>query len=132
MRISLRDRLVYASATVRHRGRELFLPNMMIDTGSWGTAIATDVAASAGVVQELEDDVGLVHGISGDESVVSKRIDSLEVDGVTVHNIEIELAPLDYGFPMDGILGLEYLASVGAVLDLSDLLLRVHGAATPE
>jgi hypothetical protein len=76
--------------------------------------------------------VGTVHGIGGEESVVFKRIDSVEVGGVTVQNIEIELAPLDYGFPMDGILGLEYLVHVGAVVDLSDLVLHLPRPATAE
>ena len=47
------------------------------------------------------------------------------VGGLPLADVEIEVGALDYGFPLDGILGLDCLMRFGAVIDVSALELRV-------
>jgi len=42
-----------------------------------------------------------------------------------VTDFEIEVGAMDYGFPADGILGLDYLLRTGALIDLQHLELRL-------
>jgi hypothetical protein len=59
--------------------------------------------------------------VGGTEFVFSKRIDSLTLEGLVVHGIEIEEGAMAYGFELDGILGMDFLLAVGARINLDDL-----------
>jgi hypothetical protein len=41
-----------------------------------------------------------------------------------VPDFEIEVGAMDYGFPADGILGLDFLLRAGALIDLRQLEVR--------
>jgi hypothetical protein len=38
-----------------------------------------------------------------------------------LNGFEVEIGGMDYGFEINGILGMDFLTQAGAVLDLSDL-----------
>jgi hypothetical protein len=48
-------------------------------------------------------------------------IDNLEVDGRQLAQFEIEIAGMDYGFEINGILGMDFLARTGAIIDLAKM-----------
>ncbi len=37
---------------------------------------------------------------------------------ITVHDFEIDVGAMDYGFDIEGIIGMDFLIEVGAVIDL--------------
>ena len=51
----------------------------------------------------------------------SKRVDGLTLGTFELRNFEIEIGTLDYGFAIDGILGINFLHQVGACIDLAKL-----------
>jgi hypothetical protein len=55
---------------------------------------------------------------------LSKRIDQLSVDTLGVADFEIEVGAMDYGFEIDGILGMDFLTKVGAKIDLANLVIE--------
>ena len=124
MRIDLRNRLPYVSAHIEHRGRAITLHDVVVDTGSSGTAFSMEVLASIGVRQEPEDPLDTVRGIGGTERVVLKRLDSLAVGNLMVPGFQIEMSPMAYGFPIQGIIGLDFLTAVGAILDFEAMEFR--------
>jgi hypothetical protein len=51
-------------------------------------------------------------------------VESLALSELSLTDFEIEVGAMDYGFELDGIVGLDFLVRVGAVIDLQAMELR--------
>ena len=122
--IRLAHRLVFVEATVRANGLSIVLKNVMVDTGSGGTIFNTDRMEVLGITQELSDRIVFLRGIGGRESVIRKTVDGIQVGDLLVSSMRIQMGALDYGFPLDGILGLDFLVATKAIIDFSSLEIR--------
>jgi len=127
MRLTLRDGLLFLSATVRYQGKQVTVPNLVVDTGSAATLLSTDAVAPAGIVPEPDDVLHVVRSIAGAEVVFSRRLDGLQVGKRTVTQFEVEIGGVDPAFDINGILGLDFLLRTGAVLDLGTLTIHFPG-----
>jgi hypothetical protein len=116
--------LPYVAVTLRANEQMLTLQQVLIDTGSSGSVFKTDDLKKLGVRVLLTDRLHFLRGIGGEEAVVEKTIDALEVGSLVVAPFRIEMGAVDYGVPMDGILGLNFLLRAQAVIDLNALQLR--------
>lgn len=119
--IQLQDGLPFVSVTLSYQGQQLELKSVLLDTGSAGTIFPTDRLLSVGLQYEPEDMVNRIWGVGGAEFVFTKKIDVLLLGELQVQDFEIEVGAMDYGFEMDGIIGMDFLVQVGAVIDLSRL-----------
>lgn len=124
MKLQLRNGLPFVEVVVDYRRRELKLNNVLLDTGSASTIFSTDKLLMIDLLYEPEDFVHRIRGVGGAEFVFTKRVDRLEMEPLTVHDFEIEVGAMDYGFEIDGIVGMDFLMRVGAVIDLSSMELR--------
>lgn len=79
---------------------------------------SADRLLELGVVPEPSDALHRLRGVGGTEYAFTKRLDLLAVDEMKILDFEIEVGAMDYGFPADGILGLDYLLQAGALIDL--------------
>jgi predicted aspartyl protease len=125
MKIRLEHGLVYLEAALTFRGRSLRLTDTILDTGSSSTIFSADRLLEIGVAPEPFDAVRRLRGVGGTEFAFTKRLDLLTVGDIEVSDFEIEVGAMDYGFPADGILGLDFLLKTGAVIDLRRLELSV-------
>ena len=123
MRLTLRDDLILVSVTVVYQGREVEVPDMVVDTGSATTMLSTDAVAQIGIVPELHDVLHVVRGVGGTEVVFSRRVDRLQVGPRAVEQFEIEVGGIDKAFDINGILGLDFLLRIGAIINLGTLQL---------
>jgi predicted aspartyl protease len=130
MQLILRDDLILVSVTVVHRGQEVKVPDVVVDTGSAATMLPADVVAQIGVVPELDDVLHVVRGLGGTEVVFSRRVDRLQVGPQAIEQFEIEVGGTDEVFDINGILGMDFLLQTGAVIDLGTLRLVFPGRAT--
>jgi hypothetical protein len=112
------------SATLTNEGRQLTLDNVVLDSGSVTTIFATERLALIGISPQPEDVPHEVRGIGGSEYVLDKTIQRLTVGDFSRDNFGIEIGAVDYGFDIDGILGLDFLMQVKAIIDLDRLELR--------
>ena len=62
--------------------------------------------------------------MGGAESVNQKRIDELRVGDLTLPGFRVTLGAMLYGFPIDALVGLDFLRAAGAIVDLARLELR--------
>ena len=63
--------------------------------------------------------------IGGVEFILTKQVDTLAVGPFHVAgNFDIEMAAMDYGLDIDGIIGTDFLMQIGAVIDLAKLEIR--------
>jgi hypothetical protein len=121
----MRHGLPFVSVTIAYRDRQLQLADVLLDTGSAGTVFASDKLLPIGLLYEADDAVHRIRGVGGAEFVFSKRVDSMSLGELSVADFNIEVGAMDYGFELDGILGLDFLTRVGAVIDLAQM--DVHG-----
>ncbi len=80
--------------------------------------------AALGIHPEAGDKIRRIRGVGGVEYVFSRLIDSISISGQELDSVELEFGGLDYGFQMNGILGLDVLMRMGAVLDLKYLTVK--------
>ena len=123
MRLTLRDELPFVTVAVLHHGVTAQVPDVLVDAGSASTLLNADVAASLGIVPEASDRLRTLRGVGGREVVFTRHMDRFEVGSKGLTRFEVEIGGMDYGFAINGILGMDFLASTGAVLNLRDLTL---------
>jgi hypothetical protein len=121
MKLTWHEGLLFATILLEHDGQQLVLPNVLLDTGSVGSIFAADKLMEIGLTYAPDDIVYRVHGIGGTEFVFSKQINRLALGALQVVDFEIEIGAMDYGFALDGIIGLDFLMQVGAILNLATL-----------
>jgi predicted aspartyl protease len=121
MRLQLRDNLPFVSITVNHQGKNIKIKNVLVDTGSGGTILAADVLSKIGIVPQADDTLHTIFGVGGSEVVFTRKIDELKAGTFTIKQFEIEIGGMDYGFNIQGILGMDFLISAGANIDLNQL-----------
>ncbi|HWM89911.1 MAG TPA: aspartyl protease family protein [Thermoanaerobaculia bacterium] len=124
MKIRVEQGLAYVEAVLTFRRRSLRIVNTILDTGSASTIFSADRLLEIGVVPEPSDALRRLRGVGGTEYAFTKSLDLLAMDEMKVLDFEIEVGAMDYGFPADGILGLDYLLRIGALIDLRRLELR--------
>ncbi len=126
MRIRLENGLPYVTISLSHRGQQLELENVLLDTGSAGTIFSADKVLALGLRYETDDTVHRIRGVGGAEFVFSKQVDHVFLGHLTLSGFEIEIGAMDYGFEFDGILGTDFLLQVRAVIDLDQL--QIHSS----
>lgn len=124
MQLTLKDDLPFVALTLTYKGATLVVPEVLVDTGSAGTILAADQVANIALLPEPGDLLHTVRGVGGSEAVFTRRVDCLQVDGHAVEHFEIEIGGMEYGFAISGILGMDYLTRVGAVINLKTLALE--------
>lgn len=129
MKIRLGHGLAYVEATLSFRGRNLRVGDVILDTGSAGTIFSVDRLLERGIVPEGGDALQRIRGIGGTEFVFMKRLDHLSVGELEVPSFEVEVGAMAYGFPGEGVLGLDFLLQSGALIDLRQLELHRASAA---
>ncbi|MCU0753892.1 MAG: retropepsin-like domain-containing protein [Xanthomonadales bacterium] len=130
MKLQLRDRLIFAPVRLTYRGATVQINDMLVDTGSSSTLISIDSVAAMGIQPDPADTIRRIRGVGGVEYVFSRQVDVLRMGGHQACDIHVEFGDLDYGFRMDGILGLDVLMRMGAVLDLGNLRLEFAPQST--
>jgi predicted aspartyl protease len=124
MKIRLEGGLPFVTATLRFGGRELSLPQVILDTGSASSVFSADEVSRLGLLAEPQDTLRRIRGVGGSEFVFARRLDALGLGELRVDAFEVQVGAMDYGFPLQGLLGLDFLRQAGAVIDLRDLEVR--------
>lgn len=123
MLLTLRNDLPFATITVSNAGIVQEIAEILVDTGSATTVLSADIAAELGIVPIPSDRIRMLRGIGGHEMVFTRRVDRLQIGSRAVEQFAIEIAGMDYGFDINGIVGMNFLRQAGAVLNLRDLTL---------
>jgi hypothetical protein len=130
MRLELEGNLPFVAVTVGYRGAEGEIGRVLIDTGSASTLLSVDTVSSLGLFPMPKDILHTIRGIGGSEVVFSRRVDYFRVGGRSLPDFEVEIGGMDYGFEINGILGMDFLTRAAAVLDLGNLTIEFSGAGT--
>jgi hypothetical protein len=123
MKLILDGPLLFASATVEYQDHQIEIDSLLIDTGSGGTVLSADIMSKIGIVPEPQDRIRRIAGVGGAEYVFEKTLNRLIVGELMVQDFTVEIGALDYGFGLQGILGLDFLMTTKAIIDLGNLTL---------
>ncbi len=118
MRITLKDDLPFVTAMITYHGMEVEIPDVLIDTGSASTLFAADAVAKVGITPQIQDPLYTLSGIGGMEVVFARQVERLQIEMYSVANFAIEVGGMDYGFEINGILGMDFLLQAKAIIDL--------------
>ena len=121
--LSLKDDLPFTTVTVAYQGAALDIQHVLVDTGSATTILAADIVASIQIVPLPGDILHTIRGVGGTEVVFTRRVDSLQVGKRSLPDFEIEVGGMDYGFEINGILGMDVLTRTYAIINLTEMSL---------
>lgn len=121
MRLQLRDNLPFVTVILAYGEKMLEIPDVLVDTGSGGSVFSVDRLTELGVIPQAEDVLHTIHGVGGSEVVFMRRLEALRVGEFSLADFEIEVGGMDYGFAINGILGMDFLIPAGARIDLKRL-----------
>lgn len=121
MQLTLTDDLPFITIRLAYQNTEIEVTNVLVDTGSASTILSADVVAQIGLVPEPADLLYTIRGVGGVEVVFSRRVDFLQLDQRRLAQFELEVGGMDYGFEINGILGMDALTQAGAMINLRDL-----------
>jgi hypothetical protein len=121
MQLRLQDNLPFTTVTLHYRGQSIEIPNVLIDTGSATTILAADSVHKVQIVPEPADKLYTIRGVGGSEVVFSRKVDALELAERRLEQFEIEVGGMDYGFAINGILGMDFLILARAIINLHTL-----------
>lgn len=121
MKIRLEDRLPFVTVSVFHEGREVSLDRVLLDTGSDASVFSADEVSRVGIFPGPADIVRRVVGVGGSEFVITKRVERLALGEIQIPGFAIQIGAMDYGFPIQGLLGLDFLLRFKAVIHLGKM-----------
>jgi hypothetical protein len=124
MNIRLRHGLPYVSVSLSHLGKQALLKNTLIDTGSTGTVFSIDKVIPLGLQAEPDDPIREIRGVGGTEFVFIKQIDFLSFGDFIVNDFKIEIGAMNYGFDIDGIIGLDVLLQAKVIIDFKQMIIQ--------
>ena len=116
--------LPFCSMDIRHKGRILTLDNILIDTGSGGTILKMDEVEKIDISIDVTDSIESIQGVGGSEFVYKKVIDEISLVEFCVNDFKVEIGVMDYGFNIDGIIGINFLKEINAVIDLKNMMIK--------
>ncbi len=123
MQFSLRGNLPFITITLGYQQQTAVIDNVLVDTGSASTILATEAVARVQIVPMPNDELHIIRGVGGREAVFSRVVDSIQVGQYKSSKFEIEVGGMDYGFQINGILGMDFLTQSGALIDLQSMRL---------
>jgi predicted aspartyl protease len=121
MQIQLLYNLPFITITAEYNGNSIQIPSVLIDTGSASTLLSIDILSKIGIKPEPDDIIQRIRGVGGTEVVFKRKFQSIKFDTLIANSFDIEIGAMDYGFEINGILGMDFLLSTGAIIDLAKL-----------
>lgn len=121
MNIKMRDGLAFVNVTLIYQQKVLEIEDVLLDTGSASTIFSYTVLETVGFELNPNDRLRQIQGVGGVEYVFARQIDRLIMDDFQAIDFEIEVGAMDYGFKMNGIVGMDFLVKGGFLIDLAKL-----------
>ncbi|KAB3537257.1 hypothetical protein F8154_02890 [Alkaliphilus pronyensis] len=122
VKLKLKYGLPFCSIKLTYQEKVIALDNVLIDTGSGGTVLKMDKVEEIGITIEPNDTIETISGVGGSEFVYKKKVDLINLGDLSKENFKVEIWVMDYGFDINGIVGMDLLKAVGVVIDLKKMV----------
>lgn len=124
VKIELKYGLPFCCIDIKHKGKILTLDNILIDTGSGGTILKMEEVEKINITIDVTDSIESIQGVGGSEFVYKKVIDKVSIGNFSVNDFKVEIGVMDYGFDINGIIGVNFLKEINAVIDLKEMIIK--------
>ncbi len=121
MQLILKNNHIFTTVTVAYKGMVTNISNILVDTGSTTTILSVDTVASIQIEPALEDVFHTIRGVGGTETVFMRTVDYLQVGKCSLQDFQVEIGGMDYGFNINGILGMDFLINAKAIINLPEM-----------
>ena len=126
MGIQFRDGLLFTSIQLSFMGVSKIIKNVVIDTGAAETIISPDAVEDIGIIAEHDDSVNSFYGVGGSlHNFFSKKVDEIGFGKVRLNEIKLDFGVIDPNGYINGLIGLDLLMKLGAIIDLKSLTLSI-------
>lgn len=126
MKLEYRDGLLFTAIEIVYKGKSKVIENVVVDTGAAGSIISPDAVEEIGIYAELNDKIMEYYGVGGSTHIAFiKTIEKIKIGTENINNIEIDFGLIDQSGEINGLIGLDILMEVGAVIDLNKLIIEV-------
>lgn len=127
MDIEFRDGLLFTSIRITYKNNYKIIDNVIIDTGAAETIISTDVVSDIGIYTELGDKITVFYGVGGSEHTsFSKIVAEVELGNKILNNCKVDFGIVDSYGEINGLIGLDILIKLGAIIDLKNLVITAN------
>lgn len=125
MKIEYRDGLLFTTIEIYFRDRFKEINNIVIDTGASISIISPDIVDDVGIFAEAGDRIVSSMGVGGSiHNSFEKNIDMIKVENKGLNNIKLDFGIIDPKGEINGLLGLDILVKLGALIDLKRFEIR--------
>lgn len=108
-------------------GSSKIIENVVIDTGAAETIISPDVVEDIGIIAEYNDSVNSFYGVGGSlHNFFSKKVAEINFGQVRLKEVKLDFGVIDPNGYINGLIGLDLLIKLGAIIDLKNLTLNVE------
>jgi predicted aspartyl protease len=129
MKLEYRDGLLFTAIEIVYKGKSKVIENVVVDTGAAGSIISPDIVDELGIYAELNDKIMEYYGVGGSTHIAFiKKLDSIGIGNERINNIEIDFGLIDQSGEINGLIGLDILMEVGAIIDLNELIIEVKSS----
>lgn len=122
VKLDIKYGLPFCKVTLIYKGKSISLDNVLLDTGSGGTVFKMDKVDEIGITIDKDDTIETISGVGGIEFVYKKTIDGINFGDMEIKDFIIEVGVMDYGFEINGIIGMDFLKKAGAIIDLDKMI----------
>ncbi len=123
MAIDYRDGLLFTTLKLAYQGKIGIVKNVIIDTGASHSILSPDSVRELGMEYDDEDQIVTSFGLGGRQYAFVKKVERVEFGPFRVNSCNMDFCVIDQTGRVNGLLGLDLLSSVGAVIDLKNMLL---------
>ena len=121
MNIIFQQQLLYTSIEITYKGKSKSIKNIIIDTRAAHSIISPDSVEDIGITSQIEDKLITMYGIGGAQYAYRKKIDNINFGNFSLDEYEMDFGLIDDEGKINGLLGLDILMKIGAILDLKNL-----------
>src|SRR5690625_170546 len=94
-KLKIEGGLLLTDIQLTYRGNSLSLDRVLVDTGSSGTIVSTDLAESIGIIAEEDDMIYRITGVGSSEFVLIKKIDSIKITAAKIRDFILEVGAIN-------------------------------------
>lgn len=123
MVIDCRDGLLFTNLLLTFQGRTGVIMNVVIDTGATHSILSPDSVRELGLEFEDDDQIVTSVGVGGKQYAFVKMVDNIEFGPFKVNKCNIDFSVIDTAGRINGLLEMDLLSRVGAVIDIKNMLL---------
>ena len=127
IKLKKKYRLPFCDLKIGYNNKVLEIKDVLIDTGSGGTILKMDLVEEIGITIDINDEIETISGIGGKEFVFVKKVDFIEIGSLKLNDFKVEIGAMDYGFDINGIVGMDFLEKTGAIIDLCEMSISGGG-----